>query len=613
MAAPRFLFCGDVLGRLNQLFKRVALVNKSAGPFDALLCVGQFFPDSPEQHEEFFDYLGGRSSVPLPTYFIGDYGLGAAKVLSTASGDPSNLGFKMDGLRICENLFWLKGSGKFTLHGVSIMYLSGKNSSGGQIIGTYSEDDVGALRALAEEQGVIDIFLTYPFCQSTTNEWPSGVTARADISNGPPGLTNSSGTDQTIAQLVAEIKPRYHFAGVKGIFYAREPYINEGAAHVTRFLGLAPVGNKDKQKFIHAISPTPASTMSAAEISMKPPNATMSPYIASEQTTSATEGIKQSPHSTLESQYWRFDANQKRQRQGGPDGERLCFKFTSTGSCHREGKCNFRHDSDARDHYRKGCCFDFLNRGKCEKSECSFSHSLEEEGGGYTRKKQKSTGGDASRGRSCWFCLQSPNIETHLVISIGESCYCALAKGQLVEDHVLVIPVEHCANMVSFTQEAAKELQRYKSALRNYFKKQGKAVVYYEWLPSSHANLQVVPIPKGKAADVRGHFLSAAKNLGLEFEVINPSGDHDEVRKLLESGMDGRSNIFYVELPEGTILSLSVGEKEKFPVQFGREVLADLLNLKERADWRNCKLSKEDETKIAEDFKKQFEEFDPSK
>lgn len=39
----------------------------------------------------------------------------------------------------------------------------------------------------------------------------------------------------------------YHIAGTKGVFYAREPYSNVDAVHVTRFLGLAPVGNKEKQ------------------------------------------------------------------------------------------------------------------------------------------------------------------------------------------------------------------------------------------------------------------------------------------------------------------------------------------------------------------------------
>jgi hypothetical protein len=39
----------------------------------------------------------------------------------------------------------------------------------------------------------------------------------------------------------------YHIAGSKGIYYAREPYSNVDAVHVTRFIGLASVGNKDKQ------------------------------------------------------------------------------------------------------------------------------------------------------------------------------------------------------------------------------------------------------------------------------------------------------------------------------------------------------------------------------
>lgn len=41
-------------------------------------------------------------------------------------------------------------------------YLSGRKSESGSQFGTYSQDDVDALRALAEEPGVIDIFLTYP-------------------------------------------------------------------------------------------------------------------------------------------------------------------------------------------------------------------------------------------------------------------------------------------------------------------------------------------------------------------------------------------------------------------------------------------------------------------
>lgn len=33
----------------------------------------------------------------------------------------------------------------------------------------------------------------------------------------------------------------------------------------------------------------------------------------------------------------------------------------------------------------------------------------------------------------------------------------------------------------------------------------------------------------------------------------------------------------------------------------------------DKADWRNCAHSKEEETKMAEDFKIRFENFDPNK
>lgn len=45
---------------------------------------------------------------------------------------------------------------------MSVVYLSGRQSSESQF-GKYSQDDVDALRALAEESGVVDLFLSYPF------------------------------------------------------------------------------------------------------------------------------------------------------------------------------------------------------------------------------------------------------------------------------------------------------------------------------------------------------------------------------------------------------------------------------------------------------------------
>ncbi|KAF5935217.1 hypothetical protein HYC85_026346 [Camellia sinensis] len=573
---------------------------------EVLHCVNRFFTQEPTAITLGFEanYLFKTLPNSSPTYFIGDYGVGAMKVLSAALKDSANRGFKMDGLRICGNLYWLKGSGKFTLNGIPQIFELGLSlhSVSGQQFGTYSQDDVDALRALAEEPGVVDLFLTYPCFK--INDLPCfGVTNRAATSDLPIGISDSSGSSSTVSELVTEIKPRYHVAGTKGVFFAREPYANVEAVHVTRFIGLAPVGNKNKQKFIHAISPTPASTMSASEICMKPSNTTLFPFTSTEKA-AQTDGAAKRPSDTSDSQYWRYDVSQKRRKHGDGDGNMLCFKFFSSGSCVRGEKCHFQHDGDAREQYLRGVCFDFLNKGKCERGpDCNFKHISVE----------KITPPLIFRSRDCWFCLSSPSLESHLITSIGEHYYCALAKGPLIEDHVLIIPVEHIPTTLASPPECEIELIRFQKSLKMYFKNQGKEVVFFEWVfkRGTHANLQVIPIPSSRTSAVQDIFNLAAQKSGFEFLVIK-NGNSSEGRKLLQMQFDRKCSLFYVELPGGTILYHSVEENEKFAVQFGREVLAGLLNKADRADWRNCKLSKEEEEKMVESFKNRYKEYDPN-
>lgn len=91
-------------------------VNQSTGPFHALLCVGQFFSPDGEAEGDVADYIEGRAAVPIRTYFTGDYGPAAPRLLSKAAAAAR--GFAPGGIEICPNLFWLRGSNRFTLHGV---------------------------------------------------------------------------------------------------------------------------------------------------------------------------------------------------------------------------------------------------------------------------------------------------------------------------------------------------------------------------------------------------------------------------------------------------------------------------------------------------------------
>lgn len=154
------------------------------------------------------------------------------------------------------------------------------------------------------------------------------------------------------------------------------------------------------QKFIHAISPTPASKMSAAEISKKSTNTTLSPYSLAQdsQQTVHAETAKRSNDSISDSQYWRYDVSQKRQKHGAMDGHKLCFKYVSSGSCPRGENCHFQHDMDARDQYLRGVCFDFINKGKCERGpDCNFKHSLQKEGDSYSHRRHGSENATSNR------------------------------------------------------------------------------------------------------------------------------------------------------------------------------------------------------------------------
>lgn len=108
-------------------------MNKSNGPFGLLLCVGQFFPgQGGDASAEVADYLEGRKAVPLPTYFIGDYGFGSeivqAKVAESNGSGP---------VEICPNLYFLGRAGIVELLGEfvveSAMLVDGRK---GRVLGS---------------------------------------------------------------------------------------------------------------------------------------------------------------------------------------------------------------------------------------------------------------------------------------------------------------------------------------------------------------------------------------------------------------------------------------------------------------------------------------------
>ncbi|GIX73020.1 CWF19-like protein 1 [Caerostris extrusa] len=78
-----------------------------------------------------------------------------------------------------------------------------------------------------------------------------------------------------------------------------------------------------------------------------------------------------------------------------------------------------------------------------------------------------------------------------------------------------------------------------------------------------------------------------------------------------------KKSYFYVEIVingkySGKLLHIIEGN---FPLQFGRMMLASkaILNIPNRIDWKECKISPDEELQAAEYFRKNFKEYDFTK
>lgn len=199
----KVLICGDVEGHFKFLFSKVEAINKKSGPFDFLLCIGNFFG---EDNSELELYKSDKKAIPVPTYIIGP------NRESNLKDYPDE-----DGYEICQNLTYLGKRGLYIASsGLKIAYLSGieKASPESNAI-HFDENDVmsvrnSCLKGQPSFRGV-DILLTSP--------WPEGVT-NLDA-NKPECKYEGS---KLIAWLATHIKPRYHVSALEGIYYERSPY-----------------------------------------------------------------------------------------------------------------------------------------------------------------------------------------------------------------------------------------------------------------------------------------------------------------------------------------------------------------------------------------------------
>ncbi|KAL8860416.1 MAG: hypothetical protein Q9178_003075 [Gyalolechia marmorata] len=567
--ASKIIVSGASEGNFRSVLEKIAKLH-SKNSFSLAIILGDFFADpvnsSVGNDADVSALIDGKIEIPLPIYFtVGKHPLPTSVVEKLQKSDDE----------LCPNLYFLaKRSTTRTSEGLRIVNLGGSldpNITAGlskeKYLPFHTEDDARALRGANSA----DILLT--------SYWPMGVRKGSKISL-PDGIQDPA-EEQCVADLCSALKPRYHFSTTTDAFYEREPFFHRtteedpDTKHITRFISLASSNNSSKQKSLYAFSIDPTSSVPLT----LPPGTTISPF-----TTAA-----------------------KRQRL--PDQEQSYSRFSKPNG--------------GGDHYRP-----------------------------HKRSRHhKPPPGP----QDCFFCLSSPTVNTNLIASIANDTYLTTAKGPLSTPttypnlpsptHLLIIPLEHSPTLSSISNpedraRTYKEMQRYRRALHSFLlSPPGDKLGAVTWEVSRsngiHTHWQFLPVPidlvrkglveaafKVEAENEKYPVTFRSKDVGdgtVEkgdfFRVwIWMPGDEDAVDGQHDGGgskADGEGGDDGEERRgKQKCLLLPLNENFRFDLQFGRKVMAKLMGLEGRRDWRNCEQTDQEELRDAEKFKEGFKKFD---
>ena len=221
----------------------------------------------------------------------------------------------------------------------------------------------------------------------------------------------------------------------------------------------------------------------------------------------------------------------------------------------------------------------------------------------------------------CWFCLASPTCEKHLIVTVFDEIYVCMPKGPVNEFHALIVPVEHGGEGAFVSKKLAGEMELVKSKLRSHARTmlQKDLFVFERCIQTKggyHTHVQCIPVDTGSGPAIQSKMLAMAAKAGFQLREIT---SELSLNALEEDWADG---YFYVEIP----LPGEGGEYRRFiyragdnvantkdngqasgrvqvPLQFGREVLAEVLNKPEVGHWKACVVSKEREEELTAQFR----------
>lgn len=238
----------------------------------------------------------------------------------------------------------------------------------------------------------------------------------------------------------------------------------------------------------------------------------------------------------------------------------------------------------------------------------------------------------------CWFCLASPTCEKHLIVNLADYCYVTMPKGPVNKNHTLIVPINHSGSentddtknkhiigaLLDPDPRVVKEIENIKENIRMHANTVLKKdlFVFERAIPTKggyHAHINCIPIERGLGKKIRSTMLSMAASKSKHYngfemrEIQNP----DIKTTTILRNDDDLDGYFYAEIFEGSDVKrflYKVNAEDKstktVPLEFGRAVLASVVNDPNLASWKGCVLEKAIEEEYTAQYRQSYEGFD---
>ncbi|KAK0751740.1 CwfJ C-terminus 2-domain-containing protein-like protein [Schizothecium vesticola] len=539
-----------VNGQLKSAFAKLAALH-AKNVFSFAIVTGNLFAKG-EEDDELTALLDGSIEIACPTYFtVGTTPLPPRVVQKIEADDE-----------ITPNLHYLgKRSVTKTSEGVRIVALGGvldtnivAGQSKDQHEPFHTESDAKTLKGAHDA----DILLTAMWPSEIFKNSPKARELQIDATTAP--------SSPSIAELCAELNPRYHFAMSPGEFaFEREPFFPEAkeggddkGIALTRFISLASWGNASKAKSMYAFA------VNRDTIVTPPPGSTLTPF---------------------------FKPGPKRKRNADEAG----FARFDQGHNGRDGR-------DGRHHKNRRGGPPLPLPGP---DQCYFC---------------------LSNPNFATHMVASIAEDTYLATAKGPLPAADTWKKHGIDFpcHLILTPQAHAPSLSNAAMGEAgagrtfKEMTRLRESLQGMVSsKSGRKLGAVTWeinrSRNIHVHWQFMPVPadmviketveKGfrvLATDSRlGDF--KPKEFGMADEV-----EGDYLRVWIWAEEEGEEGGRVV----GKSLLMRLDENVRFDLQFPRKVMAKLLGLEDRTFWQDVGQTEEEETADVKAFSAAFKEWD---